>query len=327
MVTVSEVVHGLELLVDNADAGLVCAVHDLLDVLGGLAHGLELLIDPLGGFNGGLGVELGCSCQIDQVRRSEKLTRIGNLEEDALHDVAAIRALELELVALEQDIVEAPGGGGQNGVHTTLTLHDLEDEVDGALAGITGSPGLPGHGVGRVSVGTETLAVNPGLGDGIGGLSLVETEHLGDGRGGGDLDQDDVVEADLVVGVLQGENALNLVGLDHGLEDVLDLQDLAVDKLAASTVGAGDPVSDSKDTTHVVGRMAPLSSQPAVIVVQPADHGTNVEGAIDGIQLVGSTEHTGSVGDHGTLDDRTQQLRALLELQSFQTTADGVEEH
>jgi hypothetical protein len=59
VVTVRKVVHGLELLVDDADAGLVRAVGDLLDVLGGLAHGGELLVDDLGGLNGGLGVELG----------------------------------------------------------------------------------------------------------------------------------------------------------------------------------------------------------------------------------------------------------------------------
>jgi hypothetical protein len=37
VVTVGKVVHGLELLVDNADASLVSAVGDLLDVFGGLA--------------------------------------------------------------------------------------------------------------------------------------------------------------------------------------------------------------------------------------------------------------------------------------------------
>jgi hypothetical protein len=32
---------------------------DVLDVSGGLAHGLELLVDLLRGLDGGLGVELG----------------------------------------------------------------------------------------------------------------------------------------------------------------------------------------------------------------------------------------------------------------------------
>ena len=72
VVTVGEVVHGLELLVDDADAGLVCTVGDLLDVLGGLAHGCELLVDDGCGLDGGLRVELGW---------------VGDLEEDVLHDI------------------------------------------------------------------------------------------------------------------------------------------------------------------------------------------------------------------------------------------------
>lgn len=59
MVTVSKVVHGLKLLVNNTDARLVGAVGNLLDVLGALAKGSQLLVDGLGGLNGSLGVELG----------------------------------------------------------------------------------------------------------------------------------------------------------------------------------------------------------------------------------------------------------------------------
>ena len=212
-------------------------------------------------------------------------------------------------------------------MHATLALLDLQNEVDSTLAGITSSPGLPGHGVGGVSVGTETLAVNPGLGDGIGGLALGKAKHLGDHSGGSDLDQNNVVETDLVEGVLQSENTLDLVSLDHGLENVLDLEDLAVAQVSARTVGAGDPVSDGEDATQVVGRMTPLGGQPAVIVVQPADHGANVESTVDGVQLVGSTDHTGSIGDHGTIDDGSEQLGALLEFQGLQTATEGIEEH
>ena len=311
MVTVGKVVHLLELLVDDADAGLVGAVGDLLDVLGGLAEGGQLLVDDLGGLDGGLGVELG---------------GVGDLEEDVLHDVAAVGALELELLALEEDVVEAPAGSGENGGDTTLALLDLEDEVDGALASVTGGPRLAGHGVGGVTVGTQTLAIDPGLGDGVGGLLLGEAEHLGDDGGGGDLDEDNVVETDLVVGVLEGEDTLDLVGLDHGLEDILDLEDLAVADVAAGAVGAGDPVGDGEDTADVVGGMTPLGGQPAVIVIQPADHGTDVEGTVDGVQLVGGTRDAGTVGDDGAVHDGAEQLGALLELEGFQTTAEGVEE-
>ena len=59
VVTISKVLHGLELLVDNSDAGLVCPVNDALDILGGLAHGLQLLVQALGSFNSCLRVEFG----------------------------------------------------------------------------------------------------------------------------------------------------------------------------------------------------------------------------------------------------------------------------
>jgi hypothetical protein len=59
VVAVCEVLHGLELLVDDADAGLVRAVHDTLNIFGRLAHGLELLVEALSSLNGGLRMELG----------------------------------------------------------------------------------------------------------------------------------------------------------------------------------------------------------------------------------------------------------------------------
>lgn len=58
VVTVGEVVHGLELLVDDADASLVCSAGDGLDIGGRLALGLEEVVDLLGGLDGGLRVEL-----------------------------------------------------------------------------------------------------------------------------------------------------------------------------------------------------------------------------------------------------------------------------
>jgi hypothetical protein len=57
VVTVSEVLHGLELLVDDTNACLVRPVDDALDVLCSLSHCLQLLVETLCGFDGGLGVE------------------------------------------------------------------------------------------------------------------------------------------------------------------------------------------------------------------------------------------------------------------------------
>ena len=59
VIAVSKVLHGLELLIDDTNAGLVCSVYDTLDILGTLAHCLQLLVQALGSFNCGLRVELG----------------------------------------------------------------------------------------------------------------------------------------------------------------------------------------------------------------------------------------------------------------------------
>jgi len=61
VVTVGKVVHGLKLLVDDADTSFVSAVGDFLDVRGGLAERLKLLVDDLSGLNCGLRVEFSYS--------------------------------------------------------------------------------------------------------------------------------------------------------------------------------------------------------------------------------------------------------------------------
>jgi hypothetical protein len=47
-----------------------------------------------------------------------------------------------------------------------------------------------------------------------------EAEQLADDGGARDLDEDDVIEADLVEGVFERDAALDFVRLDHGGEDV-----------------------------------------------------------------------------------------------------------
>ncbi|KAI6763530.1 hypothetical protein HG531_012918 [Fusarium graminearum] len=311
VVTVGKVVHGLELLVDNSDASLVGSASDGLDVGSRLALGLEEVVNLFRGLDGGLRVELGCDVLAGSFSRSDRLTRVGDLEENVLHDIASVGALELKLLTLEEDIVETPDGSGQNGGNTLLALEDLESEVDGTLASITGSPRLSGH----------------GLGDSIGNLLLVEAEHLGDDGGRGDLDEDNVVKTDLVVGVEKSQAALNLVGLDHGLENILDDKGLAASEVAAGLVGTVDPVGDSEDGTEVVRGVTPLSSEPAVVEVEPSDHGTNVEGGVDGVKLEGSTRDLGTVGDNGAGDDGSKELRALLEPQSLEAAAESVEKN
>ncbi len=64
VVAVGEVGHGLELLVDDADAGFVGADGDGFDVGGGFGDGFECVVYLGGGFDGSLGVEFGCFLEI-----------------------------------------------------------------------------------------------------------------------------------------------------------------------------------------------------------------------------------------------------------------------
>lgn len=309
VVTVGVVVERT-LLVDDAKSGLLGADTDVLDVVSGLAKVLELLVQSHGSLSSGLSVEL---------------SRERDLEQNVLHDVGAVRALELELVALEQDVVEAPGGGSENGGHATLAALDEQSHVDGTGAGVTGSPRLAAHGVGSVTVGTQALAVNPGLGDGVSGLLAVETKHLGHNGGGRDLDQHNVVETNAVEGVLQRNAALDLVGLDHALEHVLDLEDLAL--LAVGGLGeAGLPVGNSQNGTQVVTGVAPLSSQPAVVEIQPTNDGADGKRTPNGVENVLSTGNTHTIG-HGSvrnygLDDGV----GLRVLEGLEAAAESVKQ-
>lgn len=117
------------------------------------------------------------------------------------------------------------------------------------------------------------------------------------------------------------------MGLDHALQHVLDCGDLAITEVSTRPVSTGDPVSDSQDTTQVVGGVAPFRSQPAVIVVQPTDHSSNVEGTVDRVQLVRGTGHPRTIGDNRALHRGAQQLGALLELQGLQTTTERIQEN
>lgn len=72
--------------------------------------------------------------------------------------------------------------------------------------------------------------------------------------------------------------------------------------------------------------MAPLGSEPAVVEVEPSDHGANVEGTVDGVHLVVGTRYLAAIGDGCAFHNRTEDLPALLEAQPLQTAAKRVNE-
>ena len=91
---------------------------------------------------------------------------------------------------------------------------------------------------------------------------------------------------------------MNFVSFDHGLKNVLDLGNFET----LGGVGFGstsEPISDSKDTTQVVRRVTPFSSEPAVIVIEPSDSSTNIEGSANWVKLIWGTWYLGTVGDDG----------------------------
>ena len=121
----------------------------MLDVLNSLSSLFELVMQGHGSLTGSLRVEF---------------SWVRDLEEDVLHDVASVWALELELLAFEENIVETPDLSGEDrvdGSNTTILHH--KSEVDCSGAGVSGSPGLAGHGVWCMAVSSEGLAINPGL--------------------------------------------------------------------------------------------------------------------------------------------------------------------
>ena len=175
-------------------------------------------------------------------------------------------------------------------------------------------------------VGTQALAIDPRLCDGVGSLLLAKTKHLADNGGAGNLDQHNVVQTDLVERVEESQAALNFVGLDHGLENVTHGERLAAGEVTASLVGASNPVGNGQNGTEVVARVPPFGGQPAVIVVEPPDHGTDVEGAIDGVELERGTGDLGAIGHNGALDDGPEQFSTFFEPQALKTAAERVEE-
>lgn len=125
VVSVSIIVQG-SLLVDDSDSGLLCPDADGLDVFYALSKLLELVVEGHGCLAGSLGVEFG---------------GIRDFEEDVLHHIASVWALEFELFALEENVVETPYLGGKDGFDSLNTaVLDHEGEVYCSGASITCSP-------------------------------------------------------------------------------------------------------------------------------------------------------------------------------------------
>ena len=160
------------------------------------------------------------------------------------------------------------------------------------------------------------------LRDGVDGLVAREAEQLADDRGGGDFDEDDVIEADLVEGVFERDAALNLVGFDHGCQYVAHGERSA----AFGDCGAREPVGDGEDGAEIVGGMAPFGGEPGVVEVEPANDRADVEGGLHGIEHEIGAGNARAVGNHGAGHDGAEEFGAGRIFESFKAAAERIDE-
>ncbi|MNN63382.1 hypothetical protein D3C81_1787560 [compost metagenome] len=118
----------------------------------------------------------------------------------------------------ERHVVEAPLRRAQYTGNAHFTAQGDVGQAHAAAGGVAGGPGLARAGVRRVAVGAQCLAIHQGVGNGREQLLAIGAHQPGADGGGRQLDQQHMVQADAVEGVLQGEYALDFVGLDHGLQ-------------------------------------------------------------------------------------------------------------
>lgn len=112
----------------------------------------------------------------------------------------------------------------------------------------------------------------------------------------GNLDQDGVVDAALVEGVVHLHDALDLVGLDLRRQDVSQ-RDICPRRrrnitsitrvglpVAAAAAAAGKPVGYGDDGSEVVAWVAPLCAGIGIVVVEVADQRSEVECTFYGVE-------------------------------------------
>ena len=91
-----------------------------------------------------------------------------------------------------------------------------------------------------------------------------------------------MIQTGPIEGVIQGQHALDLVGPDHGGQDIAHLQ-----RRPAGPLGlAAEPIGNGQDRPQIVRRMPPFGRQPGIVVIQPADHGSDAKGRLDRIEFV-----------------------------------------
>src|SRR5882762_1319346 len=126
-----------------------------------------------------------------------------------------------------------------------------------------------------------------------------------------------MIETDPVEAVLQGEDTLNFVRLDHAGEHVAYRDRFA---------GPRKIVGHGENAAQVVRRVPPLRGQPGIVEIEPANHGADVESGVDGIELVSRAGNARAVGEGRTRNHRAHQLRAGRIFQRLKSARQGIHE-
>ncbi len=113
---------------------------------------------------------------------------------------------------------------------------------------------------------------------------------------------------------------LNFVGFDHGHQHIAHGERC----LALGHATTGEPVGGGENTAQIVGWVTPLGGQPGVVVIEPADDGTDVPGRLDGVEAELGTGHPGTMGHDSTGYDGAKVLGALGEAQGQEATAERI---
>ena len=208
-------------LVDDAHARFLGFDDDAVDRVDPVLH---LRVQLHRALDRGLRVELG---------------READLEQHVLHHVAAERLRERDRLALEQHVLEAPGLRRQRRWITHLAGHRDEGVAHRAAGRVSGRPALARAGVRRVPVGAQRTAIDPGVRHRVHHLLTAAAEHRGHDRSRGHPHQQHVIETHAVEAVVEREDALHLVRLDHAGQHVAHGERLAAlhDRLARQVIG------------------------------------------------------------------------------------------
>src|SRR5471032_3404470 len=155
------------LFIDDTNRRFVRADRDLLDVFDLLTRFRELAMQGHRRFHRRLRVEFSWE---------------GDLEQDVFHHVRTVWTLELELVALEEHVVEAPCFSGQNRRIAHLARLRDQRETHGTRGRIAGCPRFARTRIRCVTIRTQRMTIHKSQGNSIDQLIAREADHLTDYR-------------------------------------------------------------------------------------------------------------------------------------------------